>query len=264
MPPLPSTCPHVENVLAAYARADEIDRREGAAAYGRYNAMMGRIANHYGQSLETVAGVFAVLSPNNDYLGNLRSACALLHGWREGWQVAEIVVTTYHHNRARAWQIMEGTPPLELFKGPKIRNFFTNILQPEHPEAITIDGHMVGVWHGQRFTMDKAGISHGEYRTIAAGFRSVAAELCLLPSTLQALLWFSWKREHRVLYNPQTELFSDPADVWRIDRPLAEVTRYGNGPFRKWDPSVSEYRRKRPKLYLPRTRPKHKTHEPTR
>ena len=260
MPPRTSLAsPHLSNVRKAYALADEIDRAEGAAAYSRYHAMMGRIASHYGQPLETVAGVFAVLSPNNDYLGNLRSACAVLHGWREGWQVSEVVVTTYHHNRARAWEILSGVHPLDLFRGLKIRNFFQNIVCPACPWSITIDGHMVGIWHGERLTMDKAGISRTEYATLARGFSLVAEEIGCLPSTLQALLWFAWKRQHAVLYDAQTGLFDDPSDRWRIMRPLEEITRYGNGPFRKWTPAVSEYRRRRPKLYQPGERPRRTT-----
>ena len=211
------------NLRALWERADDVDRREGARAYFRYADVMASVAEVTGVPFRTVAGVFAALSPNNDYDGNLRSMGHVLQGWLQGRPQESVRVTTYHHCRARSWAILEGRDPLDVLGGQKTRSFFFNITDPSGPVHVTVDGHMVGVWRGVRLTMDEAGINARQYAEIADGFRRVATDLGVLPSQLQATLWFTQKRVHSVRYAAgQLNLF-DPSDHWRIGRPVAEI-----------------------------------------
>lgn len=220
----------VANILRVFEQADAIDIREGREAYPRYNAMAARIAEQYGAPLRAVAGALSALSPNNDYLGNMRSLCSVLHGRREGWREDECAVTTYHVNRAKAWRILDGADPLDVLGGEKTRAFFCNIADPLNGYHVTIDGHMVGVWRGERLRMSEAGMRAGEYARIADGFRQAAGDLHWLPCQLQACLWFAWKRLHNVVYSGQLGLFC-PGDQWQIERDLDELTRFASGPF---------------------------------
>ena len=72
------------NIMMVWERADAIDRYEGIMAYQRYNATMQEIGAAFCFSLESVVGAFCALSPNNDYIGNLRSLVTLLSGFNAG------------------------------------------------------------------------------------------------------------------------------------------------------------------------------------
>lgn len=200
----------VDNILSVYAKADRIDLEEGMQAYIRYHESLKYYAKHYGVSMPNVIGAFAALSPNNDYVGNLRSLVTLLEGMRRGVLAEHCTVSTYKACRDRAWQFLHGTDFLELTKGKKTRNFYLNILNPYDPEPITIDGHMACVYIGKRMTMKEVVRSRFKYDVVAEAFRKAAFDIDMIPNQLQATLWFTWKRINRVLYTgDQLDVFAD-------------------------------------------------------
>jgi hypothetical protein len=206
---------NLDNLRRVWSLADQIDRREGMAAYCRYQFVMLQLADHYSFSFEAVTGAFCALSPNNDYLGNLRSLVTVLRAYREGRTLAEVTVSTYRHAARRAWRCLAGEDFLHFTRGLKTRSFYLNICEPFDREPVTIDGHMIGLWSGHRLRMKEAKASPVRYREIAADFRTVAAELGILPNQLQAALWFTWKRINRIIYKSQLGLFT-PRDQWRL------------------------------------------------
>lgn len=196
-----------ENIVKVFDRADEIDLREGLVAYDAYNQTMRALAERYAYPLESVTAVFASLSPNNDYIGTLRSTVSVLLGHRAGRAPEEIIVSTYNHCKQRAYEFAGGKDFLATTSGPKIRSFYRNILDPTDPEPVTIDGHMIGCWLGRRITMVQAAYEKFSYEEIAEDFRLVAGRVGILPNQVQGVVWFVWKRIHRVVFNPQINLF---------------------------------------------------------
>jgi hypothetical protein len=216
------------NLRTAYALADEYDRREGLVSYQRYNAIMRALAKLYSTPLELVVAVFAATSPSNDYMGNLRSTVTLLDGFNRGRSIERLATSSFGHCKLRAWDYLcNRVSFVETVKGPKIRSFYFNILDPEGTYHVTVDGHMVGCWSARRMTMKEAAVAKWNYERVAHDFRAVAFEEFILPSQLQATLWFTWKRINRVIYDGQRDLFKPPDD-WglRLDvekiRPYAE------------------------------------------
>lgn len=207
---------HLDNIRAVLNRADSIDIREGAVSYLRYNLTLRRFAEYYGASFEGTVAAFCALSPNNDYMGNLRSLVTLLEGRRRGARVETLTVSTYNACRNRAWLFLNGTPFLEHTQGLKTRNFYMNILDPTDPIPVTVDGHMVSIWYGKRMRMVEAVRTNFKYEVVADGLREVASEAGLLANQLQATLWFTWKRLHNVVYSPQLNLLNDE-DHWGLD-----------------------------------------------
>jgi hypothetical protein len=212
----------VENILKTLRRADAIDRAEGLVAYLRYNVVMQSIADHYAYPLRPVVAAFCALSPNNDYVGNLRSLVTVVAGHKLGVEPGSIVVSTYGHCKDRALTYLDGVDFLAKTKGPKIRAFYMNIVEPDNPAYVTIDGHMVGVWAGERLTMKEAITTRFKYREIAEGFNLVAECCQILPNQLQAILWFTQKRIHNVVYDPTYNLL-DPGDHWRLMRKPEDI-----------------------------------------
>jgi hypothetical protein len=208
---------HLNRLNYVLDYADSIDWQEGAIAYIRYRETMLRFAEHYSFSLEQVVSVFAALSPNSDYKGNLKSMATVLHGIREGWSSDDFTVTTYRACFNRAYLYATGACAfLDHCKGPKTRSFYQNIVDPYDPLPVTVDGHMLGIWHGQRMTMVEAVRLRYRYSDVADGIRTVALSRSLRGNQAQAILWFSWKRMNNSVYSPQLSLFQKD-DQWGSD-----------------------------------------------
>lgn len=200
----------VDNILSVYSRADRIDLDEGMHAYVRYHESLKYYARFYSVKMPHVIGAFAALSPNNDYIKNLRSLVTLLEGMRRGAQVHGCTVSTYKACRDRAWCFLHGKDFLETTVGKKTRNFYLNILNPYDYEPVTIDGHMACVYVGRRMTMKEVVRSRFKYDEVAQAVRQAAYDIGILPNQLQATLWFTWKRINNVLYTgDQLDVFAD-------------------------------------------------------
>lgn len=204
------------NLRAMYELADADDRREGLLAYGRYNEVLRGFAEHYGQPFDRTVAAFCALSPNNDYLGNLRSLASVLAGVSCGKPCDAITVSTYKHCRDRAYKYVTGDAVFETsVRGPKILSFYRNILDPTDRKYVTIDGHMKAAYVGERLTMKEAIIrAHKEYDRIADATKRLARSEGLLPNQIQATIWFARKRTQRIKYNAQLSLFGNPEDKW--------------------------------------------------
>lgn len=211
-----------QNIVTVLERADAIDRAEGLAAYPNYNVTMRKISDSYGVPLPAVVGAFCALSPNNDYMGNLRSLITILCGLRDGKDPATLKVSTYNSCKMRAWRCLEGEDFLSFTKGPKTRSFYVNIMDPDEGYHVTIDGHMFSVWSGKRFTMKSVATMGFRYNEVALDFRSVAFLVGLKANQIQAICWFAWKRIHRVVYNEQLGLFAGD-DQWGLLPSIEEI-----------------------------------------
>lgn len=198
------------NLEAAFLQHDPIDYESGLMAYKQYNRLMQMLADKYYCSIEQVTAVFVSTSPNNDYMNNLRSTVSILEGWKNGDPLERITISTYHHCRTRAWKYLTGEWDFwTKTKGPKIKSFYKNIIDPSSHEHVTIDGHMVGAWAGRRILMKEVAHTRFNYETIANDAKSVAKMYGLVPCELQAIIWFAWKRFHQVVYNENLNLFGD-------------------------------------------------------
>jgi hypothetical protein len=211
-------------------KADTCDWVEGSGAYFAYHETMTHFAEYYKAPLRGTIAAFVALSPNNDYMGNLRSLATVLLARQQGVPLQDVTVSTYNACRNRAWEYLSGERDfLRFTKGPKTRAFYLNILEPWLAGPITIDGHMKSLWFGKRLTMKEAVREvKARYDDIAHDFRVVAKNNHLMPHQLQAILWFTWKRIHNVLAVQQFDLFRG-GDQWGVARDPIAVKPY---PFR--------------------------------
>lgn len=214
-----------ENLHRMFRQADSDDYREGMVAYNRYHVLMCDIARMYGAPLDRTVAAFCALSPNNDYTGNLRSLVTCLDAWSSGRSFDTVQVSTYRHCGERAWSYLDGSAIfLEEVKGLKIRNFYTNVLHPDDPLAVTIDGHMVAAYRGQNLTMKEAICrTPKEYNEIAFATRMLSFMECLSPSQYQAIVWFTRKRVFNIKYEGNRDLFLPANDLWRTSRDASSI-----------------------------------------
>lgn len=197
--------------MALRANADDI--AEGQRAYGRYHRIMRHLACQYDFHLSKVVAVFVSLSPNTDYISNLRSTVSVLAGVRRGLPPERIQVSTYRHCLWRAYEYVTGAADfLECTKGPKVRAFYHNVLDPHDQRFVTVDGHMVCIWRGQDLTMREALVRGTEFEDITQATKALAFRWHMVPCQMQAVLWHTRKRLAGVKYEPQQNL-------WPVDDP---------------------------------------------
>jgi hypothetical protein len=224
------------NLAQMFAKADRTDLAEGMVAYDRYNIVMRRIAKRYDFPLDVVCAVFCSLSPNSDYVGNLRSTVSVLYGLRNGTRDDDIIVSTYGHCKTRALSYARRPGSfVQETRGPKILNFYFNILKPHSWRYVTIDGHMVAIWRNEPTATMKQSIirNRREYDEIAEGVKRFAFYHYMIPNQMQAILWFVRKRTLNVKYSAQLDLLTDSDDAWKTLRDVDEIMPYSRSEGRK-------------------------------
>lgn len=210
-----------------FEERDDTDHFEGQLAYTQYNKMMVTIATVYKQPLPKVVAAFCALSPNNDYIGNLRSLISLLEGWMVNKPIDEIIVSTYKHCLVRAADYLGYVPFETPTRGLKILNFYRNILNPRGPYSVTIDGHIAAAYIGNKnLVMKDIAVSKNQYHIISRALFELARQNQMLACDVQAIIWFTRKRTLDIKYSPKIGLFDDPNDKWRIYIPLTELPAY--------------------------------------
>ena len=197
----------IDNLQRVLVQALPSDIETGRASYRKYNRIMCKLAAHCSTSTRTASAVFASLSPNNDYSGNLRDAFKLLSAHRDKRNIGDFTVSTYGQNKVKAWRIAGGCDPLELIVANKTRNFFLNVYNPDDPHPVTIDGHILNAWRGRRENLVGLKFPPKLYQTVAVDVRNLAAKQDMLPCQLQAILWVTWRRIHGILSTQQLEFW---------------------------------------------------------
>lgn len=200
-----------ENLERVMDLAGELDLKTAEEAWFRYNRIVGAVAANYGFPLVVGAAVFSALSPNNDYLGNLRDVKTLLAAAQAGLALEDFSVSAYGNNKRKAWLIAHGTNPLDVIVFPKTRNFFLNVLDPADPVPVTVDGHIFNAWANTRLSLASAAQKGRAklYNIVANDIRQIGAERRMLPNVVQGVIWYVHKRIHRIRWSAQLSFWEE-------------------------------------------------------
>lgn len=205
---------HQQNLERIWDAARDDEVTIGRNAFPKYQRITTAIAARHGFSATIGAAVFAALSPNSDYWGNLRDTDRLLSAAAANASLESFSVSTYGNNKRKAWQIAFGADPDVYIKALKTRNFFHNIQDPTNTEFVTIDGHMCNIFHNERKPLasrDKerrlVKVTPTLYVTIAQAVKDLAEQKGEYPSTVQAILWLTWRRIHNIRHAQQNFLW---------------------------------------------------------
>lgn len=203
----------MQNLIMVFDAADKADIKIAEEAWFKMNRLTKQIATKHGFAPRIGAAVFAALSPNNDYHGNLRDTDRLLQAAREQVGIDDFKVSTYGNNKRKAWRIANGEEPLDLIIFPKTRSFFLNVNDPLDPVPVTVDGHIYNAWRGERISLKGAAQkgNHKLYEEVANDIREIAKLKGILPNVAQGIIWYSWRRMHSILTPKQLELWDREA-----------------------------------------------------
>lgn len=230
----------IENIKRVMDQALEGDLDIALESWWKYKALTTEIAWRHKFPAHIGAAVFAALSPNNDYYGNLRDTDRLLAAARAGLTIDQFKVSTYGNNKRKAWAIAQGTDPLTLIVFKKIRNFYLNVRDPDDPVPVTVDGHVHNIWTGKRIRLTEAAqkLKPQLYDVIAEDIRAVAAETKMLPNQVQAIIWTVWRRIHNIRASTQAGLWDLEALAANLGFRAYVVTAYGND-YARWRDQAS-------------------------
>ena len=208
----------MDNLVRWWNKSSQMDRQFGMSCYGKYRDKI--FSLNTDTDIRRLCAVFSLLSPNNDYAGNLYSTMVVLRGHENRITVDRLKgLTTYRACAHRAYRVLDGEPILDVF-GPqalKTYNFYCNLYDPQDREHVTIDGHMINLWRGEVLPLKTVAAKHRSpklYLAIAQDFKDLSRALDILPCQLQGTLWWSWKRINRIRFESQMELPLDPSEIY--------------------------------------------------
>ena len=181
----------VQNILAWYGMATDVERDAGMRWYEAAHALAASLGHRYGYTVDQMAGVIAVLSPNVSWSRNVQMATlAAKDGKASG---------TFTRNTDKADAIMAGADPATVISGPKVTNFYRNIATRGENDGVTVDRHAVSIAEGREVGDDergklvrttKARDGYGEY---VEAYREAAYRAGISPAKLQAITWVAWR-----------------------------------------------------------------------
>ena len=110
----------------------------------------------------------------------------------------------YRNAIEKARRIVNGENPCKVLHGWKTVNFYDCIVNAGETDAVCIDRHAIGICLGRVATDKERGELRAtntglkKYNLYADSYRNVAKELNMLPSTIQAITWVSWRNRNDI------------------------------------------------------------------
>ena len=179
------------NLLRLYHKATDADMVQGIAWYPEVRRIVGEWATTYCYHDDTVAGVIAALSPQQEWSRNLIMADDILAGRPPS-------VLGLRSNIAKA-RLMRDSNPLEslstrmmrLFpSGPKVNSFALNLAGDNN--VVTVDTHAMQA--GLNDVMARYTLKWAPYKVFAECYARAAVNVNRMPCEFQAIIWHAWKR----------------------------------------------------------------------
>lgn len=198
----------IKNLNAVLLQSTNFEFNEGLEYFNEMRRhVIYPLSHKHNVSIQTVAGVFAALSPNNNERRNIIDADTVLLN-RDS--VKEFSVCTFSANKEKALRIARGDNPLNVLSGRKVLAFYDN-LSNLFSDQITVDGYMYSMWVGRQIPLKSTAqiMNQDLYEEILRGVRCLARERGIRPEcSLQPILWLTWRRMHGIDCR-QMNLFSE-------------------------------------------------------
>lgn len=181
----------VQNILAMLGMATADEYTAGVRWYEAAHKLAASLAHRYGYSVRTMAGVIAVISPQISWSRNVEVATL---GASDGE-----VTGCLPRNAEKANRMLAGEDPDDVIRGPKVTNFFRNIITSGENDGVTIDRHAHSIAEGREYSVrDREAMlrvngrrdGYGEY---VEDYREAAYRTGLSAAKLQAIVWVVYR-----------------------------------------------------------------------
>jgi hypothetical protein len=187
------------NIRRVYDMANREDYGKGVRWYEEAQAFASDIAVQFGFSLETAAGILAVLSPGVRWSQQLRSTAAFVQAVLDSPDETNPKAypgSFLGANKEKARQIVNGADPDEIVSGVKVRAFYANILGME---GLTIDRWALRIAVGDlALSPDECAAllrpSSRVRKSVVVAYIDVADDVGIPAHHLQAITWVVARR----------------------------------------------------------------------
>lgn len=176
-----------------YLESTAIEKNMGVHWYADQHAYLKDMSEHFDISLDLVCGITAVLSPMISWQENVNMTYHMLKF--KGKIPSNIKMPGFKFNVRKALKIYRSKKVFPYLSGPKVTQFYYNLLNPFDDSSITIDTFMIACYYESRdkyalkkYTSDK----HIEF--LKNELRELAVKHALLPLQLQAIIWLTYHR----------------------------------------------------------------------
>lgn len=174
----------VLNIIRVYRSATEDQLSRGRSWYETAHQIADMATDGHPR---TGAAVIAALSPQTEWLLNVRLACDAIEDGS---------MTSGHFKDAcsKVNRILAGIAPEDVLPmDKKTGQFYRLIADPSDAEAVVIDRHAHDIAVGVRLGNENRGLSYGpRYALFADAYRTAGERLGERPSAVQAVTWVVW------------------------------------------------------------------------
>ena len=167
-----------KNILSTYYKANQQDLIDGEVWYNNGHAICSMIANTYGLSVDTVAGVVSALSPNNKWDRNIIDAENMIRAYL--FEIEYPKVCTFGGQRDKAIMMLENNYDnpkniARVLNGNKTIAFYKGLATGGKCDEITVDGHAYNIWNGYYTPLNKVpNISDKLYAEVSAAYKELS------------------------------------------------------------------------------------------
>ena len=182
----------MNNFEKTYLESNQFERSAGFYWYNDSHNYLKDMAVHFGVSLEVVCGIVAVTSPGLAWNQNTLLAYNIL---KFRGKLLNIKVLGYRRNFQKAITIYRTKKVFPYLRGPKVVQFYFNLLDPFNDKVITIDRFMLSCYYNE-LNIDnlKKYMSPKHIENLKVEIQKLSVQYDLLPCQFQAIVWLAYHR----------------------------------------------------------------------
>lgn len=198
----------INNFEAVFRSANEQEMAMGFNWYLDSHNYLKAMSEATGYSLQVTCAVVAVLSPRNNWSANCFQAQEVLKA-RGNRRRVKIKFSTFSKNVDKAFKIAK-TKDISYLHGPKVEQFYLNLLNPFDSDSCTVDSFIIACWYDISPNSEEIGKYAGEknIERLKNEIKILARKHQMLPCQVQAIIWIVFHRMVRsmVSYSGQMKL----------------------------------------------------------
>ncbi len=197
----------MNNFEKVYLQSTEIEKNMGLHWYSDQHNYLKDMSAHFDIPLDIVCGITAVLSPLISWQKNLTLSYHIFKF--KGKLPVNLKTSCFSLNLKKAIKIYKSKKVFPALHGPKVTQFYLNLLNPFDDNSITIDTFMIACYYDisnrndiRKYSTEK------EIEFLKSKIKKLSEKYDLLPLQFQAIVWLTYHRIVKAMgsYNSQLTL----------------------------------------------------------
>jgi hypothetical protein len=188
----------VNSIIRFYSLATANELVEGMKWYNEANSYAKELASRFDFTIQKIAGIIAVFSPQAGWTENKRYAVSFLINPKN--RLRSLV------QEIKAKKILKIKSEADIYNSLavsgaawKSKSFYLNILNPDIATDVTIDRHAIAICIQPTENVQALNKQHGkltekQYNFFQTCYIKAASDLDILPHQLQAITWIVYRR----------------------------------------------------------------------